>query len=264
MERAMDFILSNDVFEASLPSPHVVLIRIVAQPFGVMTIAARRQLAAFIASAPAQHDARCIVLTGSGKSFSAGSNIREFEATAEWIEEARRVETHLNETIAHGPVPVIAACNGHTLGGGAVLALACDFRIAGRSATFGVPEVKLGAMPTATGTQRLPLLVGRGQALRLILTGQPIDAAEAFRIGLVEELVEDDALEARALEVARQIAGVSPKAIAATRRCVSAGLRNGYDAGLVMEAETTVPLGLSDDAIEGKAAFVEKRAPRFR
>jgi len=260
----MDKILGNDVFEVFEAAPHVLLIRIVSKPFGVMTIEARRQLANFIAGAGANHRARCIVLTGTGKSFSAGSNIREFEATAEWIEEARRVETHLNETIEQGPVPVIAACNGHTLGGGAVLALACDFRIAGRSATFGVPEVKLGAMPTATGTQRLPLLVGRGQALRLILTGQPIDAEEAYRIGLVEELVEDDALEGRAIEVASQIAAVSPVAVAAARRCVSAGLRNGYNTGLVMEAEITVPLGLSADAIEGKAAFVEKRTPQFK
>ena len=119
-------------------------------------------------------------------------------------------------------------------------------------------------MPTASGTVRLPALVGRGQALRLILTGQPIDAAEALRIGLVEELVEDDRLEARALELAAQIAAVSPQAVSAARRCVSAGLRLGAQAGLLMEEELTVPLGLSDDAVEGKAAFVEKRAPRFR
>jgi len=256
-------ILRNDTFEAYLAAPGVVLVRITAKPFGVFTIGARRQLTAFLETVDTAHGARCVVLTGTGKSFSAGSNIREFEATAAWIEEARRVETRLNETIERGPVPVIAACNGHTLGGGAVMALACDFRIAGRSATFGVPEVKLGAMPTATGTMRLPLLVGRGQALRLILTGRPIDAAEALRIGLFEEVVDDDQLEARALELAAEIAAVSPEAVSAARRCVSASLRLGYQAGLMMEEELTVPLGLSDDAIEGKAAFVEKRAPRF-
>ncbi len=256
-------ILRTDAFEAHLASPGVVLVRITAKPFGVFTIDARRQLTRFLETVDTAHGARCVVLTGTGASFSAGSNIREFEATAAWIEEARRVETKLNETIERGPVPVIAACNGHTLGGGAVMALACDFRIAGRSATFGVPEVKLGAMPTATGTMRLPLLVGRGQALRLILTGQPIDAAEALRIGVFEEVVDDDRLETRALELGAQIAAVSPEAVSAARRCVSASLRLGYQAGLLMEEELTVPLGLSDDAIEGKAAFVEKRAPRF-
>lgn len=258
-----DLILQNDGFEAHLMSPGVVRVRITSKPFGVFTIEARRQLARFLETVDTAHGTRCVVLIGTGASFSAGSNIREFEATATWIEEARRVETELNETIERGPVPVIAACNGHTLGGGAVMALACDFRIAARSATFGVPEVKLGAMPTASGTVRLPLLVGRGHALRMILTGQPIDAAEALRIGFVEELVEDDRLEARALELAAQIAAVSPRAVSAARRCVSAGLRLGAHVGLLMEEELTVPLGLSDDAIEGKAAFVEKRTPQF-
>ena len=96
-----------------------------------------------------------------------------------------------------------------------------------------------------------------------MLTGQRIDAEEAYRIGIFEELVDDDQLLPRAIEMATQIASISPKAVHASRRCVSAGLRLGYDAGLAMEAEITVPLGLSDDAIEGKAAFVEKRAPRL-
>lgn len=256
-------IIANETYEATLPAPGVLLVRIVSRPFGVFTIEARRQLTALLERAHLDHGARCVVLTGTGASFSGGSNIKEFEATPEWIEEARLAETRLNETIERGPVPVIAACNGYTLGGGAVMALACDIRIAGRSATFGVPEVVLGAMPTATGTQRLPLLVGRGQALRLMLSGQPIDAAEAYRIGIFEELVDDEELLPRAIALATRIASVSPKAVSASRRCVSVGLRLGYDAGLAMEAEITVPLGLSDDAIEGKAAFVEKRPPRF-
>ncbi|WP_050991106.1 enoyl-CoA hydratase/isomerase family protein [Bradyrhizobium genomosp. I (2014)] len=254
----------NATFEATMPHPGVLLIQIVSRPLGVFTIQARRDLKAFLERAHQDHSARCIVLTGTGPAFSVGSNIREFEATPEWIEDARLAETGLNEAIELGPVPVIAACNGHALGGGAVMALACDLRIAGRSASFGVPEAKLGAMPTATGTMRLPLLVGRGQALRLMLTAQPIAAEEAFRIGIFDELVDDDKLLDRALEVARQIASVSPKAVRASRRCVAAALRLGYHAGLAMEAEITVPLGLSDDAIEGKAAFVEKRSPQFK
>ncbi|MCR4467857.1 enoyl-CoA hydratase/isomerase family protein [Burkholderia sp. SCN-KJ] len=256
-------LISNASFEATIAAPGVVLIRILAEPLGVFTVAARRELTSFLETVASKHDARCVVLTGRGKGFSVGSNIKEFEATAEWIDSARVVETNLAEMIERGPVPVIAACNGHTLGGGLVMALACDFRIAGRSATFGFPEVKLGAMASSSGTQRLPLQVGRGHALKLMLTGQPIDAREAYRIGLIEELVADEELERRAIDVAREIAAVSPRAVSASRRCVSSGLRNGYYAGLVMEEEITVPLGLSDDAIEGKAAFVEKRAPRF-
>lgn len=257
-------IVANSVFETSMPRPGVLLVQIVSKPLGVFTVEARRELKALLERARPDYSARCIVLIGTGAAFSVGSNIREFEATAEWIESARLAEMGLNEAIELGPVPVIAACNGHTLGGGAVMALACDIRIAGRSATFGVPEAKLGAMPTATGTMRLPLLVGRGQALRLMLTAQPIDAEEAYRIGIFDELVDDNKLLDRALEVAAQIAAVSPEAVRASRRCVSAAVRLGYHAGLAMESEITVPLGLSDDAIEGKAAFVEKRAPRFK
>jgi enoyl-CoA hydratase/carnithine racemase len=256
-------LIENATFVATLAAPGVALIRITARPMGVFTVAARRELTSFIEVLDSKYGARCGVLIGSGRGFSVGSNIKEFEATPEWIEQARIVETRLNETIEKGPVPIIAACNGHTLGGGLVMALACDFRIAGRAATFGVPEVKLGAMATATGTQRLALLVGRGHALRLMLTGEAIDAQEACRIGLVEELVDDERLEARSIEVARQIAAVSPKAVCASRRAVATGLRNGYYAGLAMEEALTVPLGLSEDAIEGKAAFVAKRPPRF-
>ena len=259
-----EIVTSNETFEASRVAPHVILVRIVARPLGVFTVAGRRALAAFLSTVDAAHGARCVILTGTGASFSAGSNIKEFEATAEWLESARQAETHLNETIELGPVPVIAACNGHVLGGGAVMALACDIRIACRSATFGVPEVMLGAMPTATGTMRLPMLAGRGAALKLILTGEPITAEEAYRLGLFEEIVDDGELMPRALAIATRIAAVSPMAVRAARRCLATGLRQGYDAGLALEAQLTTPLGLSDDAIEGKAAFVAKRPPVFR
>ena len=257
-------LVTNETFIATLEAPHVVFVRIVGRPLGAFTIAGRNKLAEFLKIVGQEHNARCVVITGTGNAFSAGSNIKEFEATAEWIERARLAETNLNETIEKGPVPVIAACNGYTLGGGAVMALACDFRVAARSTKIGLPEVMLGAMPTATGTMRLPLLVGRGAALKLILTGEPVEADEALRIGLFDEVVDDAELLPRALAVASRIASASPRAVMAARRCVSTALREGYAAGLAMEAELTVPLGLSDDAIEGKAAFVEKRQPIFR
>jgi len=254
---------SDDAFRMSTPAPGVALIRIIAKPLGVLTMAARRHLADAVGALAGDPTIRCAVLTGEGRAFSAGSNIREFEVTTEWIEGARLLEVALNECIANSPVPVIAACNGVTLGGGAVMALACDMRVASASATFGFPEVKLGAMAGATGTQRLPQLVGPGQALRLMLTGCTIDAAEALRIGLVEELVEDEALLPRAIQLAREIAAVSPAAVRATKRCLRGGLAAGYEAGMRLEADVTAPLGLSGDAIEGKAAFVQKRTARF-
>lgn len=256
---------TDDAFQISHPVQGVALIRITARPLGVLTVDARRRLTAAIRDLGADPDrrVRCVVLTGDGRAFSAGSNIREFEVTTEWIEGARVVEVALNECLANSPVPVIAACNGVTLGGGAVMALACDVRVAAASATFGFPEVKLGAMPGATGTQRLAQLVGPGHALRLMLTGRTIDAAEAWRIGLVQAVVDDEVLLARAIELAQEIAAVSPEAVRATKRCVRGGLNGGYEAGMRLEAEVTAPLGLTPDAIEGKAAFVEKRPPRF-
>jgi enoyl-CoA hydratase/carnithine racemase len=253
----------GDAFQITTPATGVALIRIVARPHGVLTVAARRRLKAALDDLAAQRATRCIVLTGDGRAFSAGSNIREFEATVEWVEGARLVEVALNETIANSPVPVIAACNGATLGGGAVMALACDVRISAASATFGFPEVKLGAMAGATGTQSLPRLVGPGQALRLMLTGRVIGADEAWRIGLVDEVVPDEELLPHAIRVAAEIAGVSREAVRATKRCVRGGLTDGYAAGMQLEAAVTAPLGLTGDAIEGKAAFIEKRPPRF-
>jgi len=259
----MSQLATDSAFDISAPVPGVALIRLTAKPMGVMTVAARARLTTAIAAMADDDAVRCVVLTGEGRAFSAGSNIREFEVSTEWIEGARVTEAALNECIANSPVPVIAACNGITLGGGAVLALACDMRVAAASATFGFPEVKLGAMAGATGTQRLPQLVGVGHALRLMLTGRTIDAAEALRIGLVEEVVADEELMPRAIQLAQEIGAVSRAAVRATKRCVRAGVAAGFDAGMRLEAETTAPLGLTADAIEGKAAFVEKRAPKF-
>jgi enoyl-CoA hydratase/carnithine racemase len=177
---------------------------------------------------------------------------------------AEQVETGLNHAIEQSRLPVIAACNGHTLGGGAVLALACDIRLAASSARFGFPEVQLGAFASGSGTQRLPRLVGRGRALDLLLTGRTIDAVEAERIGLVEAVVPDADLLARALDLAEEIARQPAAAIAASKRCVVEGLRYGETVGLALELELSVATGLSADAVEGQRAFIEKRPPRFR
>jgi enoyl-CoA hydratase len=158
---------------------------------------------------------------------------------------------------------VIAACNGLTLGGGLVLACACDIRIASAAARFGVPEVKVGTFASGSGTQLLPRLIGRGQAMMLLFTGEIIDAAVALRLGLVEEVVADDQLLDHALEIAAGIATLPVAAVAASKRCVTVGLRDGIAAGLLLEAELSVELGLSDDAAEGQQAFLEKRQPRF-
>ncbi|HMN87397.1 MAG TPA: enoyl-CoA hydratase-related protein, partial [Bauldia sp.] len=121
---------------------------------------------------------------------------------------------------------------------------------------------KVGAFASGSGTQRLARLIGRGRALLLLMTGRLIDADEAFRLGIVEEVADGDAVEA-ALSLAAEIAAMPPAAVAASKRCVNGGLRDGHAAGMALEAEHVVSLGLSADAAEGQRAFIEKRAPRF-
>jgi enoyl-CoA hydratase/carnithine racemase len=230
---------------------------------GVLRISVKRALRQALSSLEADLSVGCMVMTGTDRAFSVGSDIREFQHDAGWLLHADMVESDLNQAIEDSRLAVLAACNGHTLGGGAVLALACDIRLAAESARFGVPEVKVGAFASGGGTQRLPRLVGRGRALELLLTGRVIDADEAERLGLVEAVFPDAALLDRALEMAAEIAALPAAAVAASKRCVVEGLRCGTAAGMARELALVVEVGLSADALEGQRAFVEKRIPRF-
>ena len=251
------------VVKVSYPREGVALLTIASTPLGVLRLSVKRAMHTTLSSLEADSKVRSVILTGTGKAFSVGSDIREFTLEPGWLLVSEFEENALNALIETCRFPVIAACNGHTLGGGAVLALACDIRIAARSATIGFPEVKVGAFASGSGTQRLARLVGRGRALRLLLSGQIVEADEALRLGLVEEVVPDDRLIDRALELATEIAGLPAPAVAATKRCVNVGLREGWNAGLALESRLAVEVGLSDEALEGQRAFIEKRAARF-
>ena len=245
------------------PRQGVALITISSEPLGVLRFNVKRALQSTLAALEADSAVHCVVLTGVGRAFSVGSDIRDFRQDVGWLLENEYVEAGLNAAIEASRLPVIAACNGHTLGGGAVLALASDIRIAAESAQFGFPEVKVGAFASGSGTQRLPRLVGRGRALDLLLTGRTVDATEALTIGLVEYVIPDDELLERALDLATQIAANAAPALAATKCCVNIGLRDGFEAGLAQERRLRVETGVGPDAAEGKAAFLEKRRPRF-
>jgi enoyl-CoA hydratase/carnithine racemase len=209
---------------------------------------------------------RGVILTGTGeKAFAAGADIAEIaNNTAVEAEEATRRGQALTDLIENVGKPVIAAVNGFALGGGCELAMACTIRVAGESAKFGQPEVKLGVMPGYGGTQRLPRLVGKGPALKLILSGDFIDAAEAYRIGLVDDLVPDAHVMDRAETVLKKIFANAPLSVKYALEAVNKGLETSVAEGLLLEASLFAVCASTDDKKEGTSAFLEKRTPTFQ
>jgi enoyl-CoA hydratase len=225
----------------------------------------RRELVDALDALAADPDVRVVILTGAGdRAFVAGADIGEFAERSPLEQRAAMEGRRVFEVLADHPKPTIAALNGYALGGGCELALACDLRIAARSARLGQPEVALGLLPGGGGTQRLPRLVGLGRAMRMILTGDLVDAEEAARIGLVDEVVDDDALTERARAVATRIAAHSPVAIKLIKQAVRAAAELPLSAGLALERELFITAFASEDRAEGVAAFLEKRTPAFR
>lgn len=206
-----------------------------------------------------------VIVTGAGRSFVAGADIGEIAGeAADALERFAVRGQRVFRGIERMRKPVIAAVNGFALGGGCELALACHLRIASTKAKFGLPEVKLGLIPGYGGTQRLPRLVGRGAALRLMLSAEPVDGAEAHRIGLAELLAEPEQLMGAARALATTILANGPVAIARVLEAVDTGLDLPLDGGLAAEATLFGSLGHTADMREGTRAFLEKRAPAFR
>ena len=209
---------------------------------------------------------RGVLLTGAGqKAFVAGADIADLAKQGPFDGKARalRGQAMLRRFETCGK-PVVAAINGFALGGGCELAMACHIRIASESAKFGQPEVKLGIAPGYGGTQRLPRIVGKGNALRLILTGDMIDAKEAHRIGLVTQVVPAAELLATAEQTLRGILAMGPLAVRLAIEAVDQGLEMSLDEGLLLEANHFGLLAATEDMKEGLTAFLEKRAPRFQ
>jgi enoyl-CoA hydratase len=206
---------------------------------------------------------RAVLLTGAGeKAFGAGADIREL-ATLTPLEGERLAARgqRIFGLVENCGKPVIACINGFALGGGCELALACTLRIAATTARLGQPEVKIGIIPGYGGTQRLPRLIGKGAALKMILTGEAIGAADALRLGLVDEVVEPERLMARGKELAETIAAMAPLAIRDSIRAVNSGYDLPLASGLELEASLFGLACSSSDKAEGAQAFLEKRAP---
>jgi len=224
----------------------------------------RREFLEALEQLKVDREVRVVVLTGAGnKAFIAGADITEF-ATRTPVDQYRASRMpSVYQAADEFPKPLIAMINGYCLGGGNELAMACDIRMASDRAKFGQPEVNLGIIPGGGGTQRLPRLVGLGVAFKLIYSGQIIDAAEAHRIGLVDEVVPHAELAARTLLLAETIAAKSPVALQLIKEAIRASVRAPLDDGLRHEQSLFALAFSTKDKAEGVAAFRDKRSPRF-
>ena len=223
---------------------------------------------AFFELARNDDQVRAVLVTGSGdKAFCAGADIKEratdvVRGTEYFV---RQKATHeLFRNIEEFEKPVVAAINGVALGGGLEIALCCDLRIAADHARFGLPELKLGVIPAAGGTQRLPRVIGEARAKELILTADLVDAETALRYGLVSRVLPQAGLMAAAMELSQRIARHPPLAVRFAKRAINRGMQTDLDSGLEYERYAASMIVDSEDRLEGMRAFVEKREPQFK
>jgi enoyl-CoA hydratase len=206
-----------------------------------------------------------VVITGAGeKSFIAGADIGEFAGRTPFDQREAMRSPRVFDIMASFPKPVIAMINGFCLGGGCELAASCDIRVASDQARFGQPEINLGLIPGGGGTQRLPPLIGLGQAMRLILSGEMISADEAARIGLVDLVAPADELRATTLALAAKIAAKSPLTLKVAKEALRASQRMAVEEGLLYERDLFCLCFSTEDKAEGVAAFLEKRPAAWK
>ncbi len=248
----------------------------IEEPLGLVTIhrpdklnalnsAVRQELMNAVDELAQRDEVRVAILSGAGpKAFVAGADVSEFASRTPGEQRALYDRRRVYDALADFPKPLICAVHGYCLGGGSELALACDLRVADRTARFSQAEIRLGLIPGAGGTQRLARLVGPGQAMRLALTGDMIDAEEAYRIGLVEFLVDEGEHLVRARELAERMARWSPVALRLAKRSIRATMETPLSAGLELEKELFLAAFSSEDGREGVQAFVDKRDPEFK
>jgi len=221
------------------------------------------EMDSLVAEIGPRDDIKVVIITGEGKAFVAGADIAEMvNKTQEEGTIFSRLGQNTFRSLELLKKPVIAAVNGFALGGGCELALACDFRIASSKAKFGQPEVNLGLIPGYAATQRLPRLIGLGNALYLLLTAEMIGAEEALRMGLVQKVVEPEQLMPAALELAKTVAAKGPKAVALVKRVARQGILMDFEDGCALESEKFGTL-FENEGAEGMRAFLEKRPPKW-
>jgi enoyl-CoA hydratase/carnithine racemase len=245
------------------PHEHIAVIRLNRpEARNALNLEVRQTLANHFTDLGNDDTTRCIILTGGDKIFAAGADLRDMvERTA--VEMFARRSEKLWRPIAECPKPVIAAVNGYALGGGCELAMHCDIIVAGEGANFGQPEVKVGIMPGAGGTQRLVRAVGKFRAMRILMTGDLVPARDALAMGLASEVVADSEVFDRAFAIAKTIAALPPLAIMQIKETVLAGEDSSLEAGLMLERKAFQLLFATNDQKEGMRAFLDKRKPEF-
>jgi enoyl-CoA hydratase len=230
-----------------------------------LNIATRKELADTLDELRNDDEVRVVVITGAGeKAFVAGADISEFAGRTAIEQRAVMKARNIFTAAEDFPKPLIAMINGFCLGGGCELALSCDIRIASDRARFGQPEINLGIIPGGGGTQRMTRLIGEGKAMQLVLTGEMIDAQEAHRLGLVNEVYPAAELETKTMELAHKIAEKSPVALAMAKTSVKNAARTNLREGLEREIDLFALCFSSEDKEEGVRAFLEKRKPQFK
>ncbi len=235
-------------------------------PLNALSFQTKEEIGACLEEIAADPAIRCLIIFGAGgRAFSVGSDIKEFpEVTARRLGHRRAVHEHtLNNRIDYFPVPTIAAIEGHCLGGGLELALACDLRVASENSRLGLPELKLGGFPGGGGTERLPRLIGEARAREMIYTGEPMEAREAWRIGLVNRVAPPGQALAAAQELARTIAAHAGSSLRTVKSVLDRGMGMGLLEAEQVAIEAIADLFQSEAIREGVAAFLEKRPPRF-
>ncbi|MCL4493290.1 MAG: enoyl-CoA hydratase-related protein [Firmicutes bacterium] len=237
----------------------ILLLTLDHPPVNSLSLPLLQELSQTLDAALANDEIRAVVITGAGSFFAAGADIPSFLQLGSGVNDFLAYGVKVFDRIEHSPKPVVAAVNGPALGGGNEMAMACDLRIACSEARFGQPEVNLGIIPGWGGTVRMPKLIGRSRAARLLLTGEAVDAEEALGIGLIHQVVASHLLVEYALNQAERLASLPPLALQAIKELLA-----NPDLAQAGESERMARLMTTADATEGITAFLQKRRPQFR